>query len=537
MRATLTLLALAACAPPTAADLVAPPPPADFDLVVGNIIAGSPFDLSLSGAPPSTSVKLGYSTAGLGSSLCPPVLAGRCLSLATPASLAPLSLTTDAAGNATTQLTLPSSMAGLNLALQAVVLGGAPEMSNPVARVIGAAGIVLSADMDQDGDGYTQLLGDCADFDVNIGPEAPDLVGDGRDDNCDNVDGVDFDGDGVASVASGGLDCDDGDPDVNPDAIEQCDLIDHDCDGDTSNGLVTTAWYPDLDGDGFGADVPAVDSCAPIPQHTTTSWDDCDDDDPATHPGATEVCDDLDNDCNGIIEDHVDGDMDGFDLCSDCNDNDPDVRPGIMEICDGVDTNCDGETPAGSVFTSSSGPSIGAGQESHYVAFVPTVDHYIDDFRWNGGTYGNQQQSLSVYVTGPGVPVILEIAHLENARQEEGFVYYWTRYEGVDLLLEAGYTYFFEVRSPAREVSIFRTSGTPSLPESTGWGDFLGGSTSSTMLVNGGPIPTVFTTDYQVQLVTRGEEDADLDGFPQCAECDDTRPDIYPGQGACPTNF
>jgi hypothetical protein len=73
---------------------------------------------------------------------------------------------------------------------------------------------------------------------------------------------------------------------------------------------------------------------------------DCDDADPAVHPGAAEVaCDDLDNDCDGLLHaDEVDDDLDGVDECAgDCDDADSTVAPGLPELaCDHLDSDCDG---------------------------------------------------------------------------------------------------------------------------------------------------------------------------------------------------
>ena len=69
---------------------------------------------------------------------------------------------------------------------------------------------------------------------------------------------------------------------------------------------------------------------------------DCSDDDPSTYPGAPEICDGVDNDCDGDLEEQ-DDDGDGFRVCDgDCDDDNPLVRPGAPELCDGLDTNCDG---------------------------------------------------------------------------------------------------------------------------------------------------------------------------------------------------
>ena len=162
-------------------------------------------------------------------------------------------------------------------------------------------------------------------------------------------------------------DCDDSDPNVNPAATELCDGVDNNCDGEIDEYLVAI-YYQDLDGDGWGDSNTYEESCEPISGYVEQDGD-CDDSNPDVYPGATEVCDALDNDCNGEIDDDavdagdywVDADLDGFgtpektafgcpttydglaDNDLDCDDSDATINPDADEYCDGVDNDCDDE--------------------------------------------------------------------------------------------------------------------------------------------------------------------------------------------------
>ena len=171
---------------------------------------------------------------------------------------------------------------------------------------------------------------------------------------------VDADGDSYAET----VDCDDNDPTVYPNAEEICDGLDNDCDSAIDEDVGDT-FYTDADGDGFGdADAP-VQACGTGPG-IVDDTSDCDDADGAVNPDAEEVCDDVDNNCDGEIDEGVlttyyrDADADTFgdpdtseDACTqpdgfvedgtDCDDLDIERFPGNTEVCDDKDNDCDGD--------------------------------------------------------------------------------------------------------------------------------------------------------------------------------------------------
>jgi len=178
------------------------------------------------------------------------------------------------------------------------------------------------------------------------------------------ADPVDADGDGFFA----GEDCDDTNDGIHPDAIEVCDGTDNDCDGEIDEGDAANAstWYQDADSDGYGDLAQTAEACEQ-PNGYVALADDCDDGDPAAFPGADEVCDGADNDCDEEIDEKdaqdattwypdADGDGHGVDsvpvssceqpkgyaaAADDCDDQQASVHPGADEYCDGLDNDCD----------------------------------------------------------------------------------------------------------------------------------------------------------------------------------------------------
>jgi len=245
-------------------------------------------------------------------------------------------------------------------------------------------------------------------------------------------------------------DCNDGNAAIKPSAAEVCDGVDNNCNGMTDEGVLTT-YYQDSDMDGFGNPSATQQACSQPVGYVANNTDcndlsavekpgqvwykdadndgyaetgaatitqclrpsgykiltelvaatgDCNDGNAAIKPGATEVCDGVDNNCNGMTDEGVlttyyaDVDADGFGnpssstlACSqssgyvtnntDCNDNDNTIYPGATDICDGKDNDCDGTTDEGGT-----GPAPG----------------------WGVGTIGGATNATSSFMCNSGSP-------------------------------------------------------------------------------------------------------------------------------------
>ena len=231
--------------------------------------------------------------------------------------------------------------------------------------------------------GYSDNANDCNDADATVSPFAVEIC-DSIDNNCDGVvnEGLDAiyyldaDGDGFGDITNqqiactqpqgyvaNGNDCNDAEITANPIASEICDDIDNNCDGVINEGL-NADYYLDADGDGFGDPNTLQVSCTPLANHVNNG-DDCNDSAATANPVASEICDTIDNNCDGVINEgldatyYIDSDGDGYGnvnisqiACAqpqgyvlnatDCNDGEVTANPLAVEICDNIDNNCDG---------------------------------------------------------------------------------------------------------------------------------------------------------------------------------------------------
>ncbi len=177
---------------------------------------------------------------------------------------------------------------------------------------------------------------------------------------------ADEDGDGYTID----VDCNDTDAAINPGAFEICNGIDDNCNGLIDDGT-GTIWFADADGDTYGDDASTTMACT-VPDGYVADNTDCNDANAAINPAASEICNGLDDNCNGAIDEdlvydtwYADADGDGFgDAASavstcdgaptgyvsdntDCNDAISSIYPDAPESCNGIDDNCNGLTDEG----------------------------------------------------------------------------------------------------------------------------------------------------------------------------------------------
>ncbi len=405
------------------------------------------------------------------------------------------------------------------------------------------------SEQDSDGDG-APACDDCDDADPTVFPGAPELC-DGLDNDCDPGTDETIDGDGDGQTACGSpSDCLEGDPNTWTGAPELCDGLDNDCDG------TVPAPETDPDADGYVGCSPWSGSDPLI-----FGGDDCDELKPFIYPGAPERCDGVDDDCDGVAPpDETDDDTvggpplpDGWVECApwegadpaisgggDCDDVDGSINPGAAELCNGADEDCDGFWDFG--FAS-------------YEEYCDPIDplYFADTLQGFGGNHFLverpvllQEVQQRVEVAG-GTDYWVEVYRMVWNPAAGQFDYTWEG--GVNVIdspptlwissgplnieLQPGEYYTIGVRT--EDPAVFYGQG-GAATQQTDFGMIRYFSVQDVLAPWPDPV-TGATAGYGfyewfhqgLEFKLLQEYDNDGDGFLTCEECDDANVAVYPG--------
>jgi len=305
-------------------------------------------------------------------------------------------------------------------------------------------------------------------------------------------------------------DCDDNNAAVNPAGTEVCDGADNDCDGVLFVDPVTGADELDLDGDGGVA-------CGT----------DCDDTDPTVLVGGTELCDGIDNDCNGTADfpgELIDADSDGSVACDDCDDATPTIFPGATELCNGIDDNCDGllvavdVPPPPTIVSTSTNLLRGSRWTPTTNTFMNQITTYIDAPTGSAIEWRIYEGATP---TGPWT-LLQQIPDVTTLPPGDA----WHESPQLNFQMLAGMTYIGSASWNGPSISYNYTSDGGAVPLPASFGLYEGSVTGS------GSTLTVSTssTKYTVGIVTGSETDNDGDTYLGCGvDCDDDNAAVNPG--------